>query len=116
MVEIIKESREFTDVEKYLMTIAPNMVQMNSVPDETKIVIDGYLVFNDIKDDGTTTEVMSIITPEKKVYSAQSKTFKKAVYDIFALFNNAPVGIIKTSGETKAGRKYINCFLDVESV
>ncbi len=116
MVEIKEMSREFSDVEKYLMTIAPNMVQMNSVEDGEKITIEGYLVFNNTKEDGTTTEVLSMITPEKKVYSCQSITFKKSVFDIWHLFNGIPVTIVKSSGKTKAGRNYINCYLDVESM
>lgn len=116
MVEIKERSREFTPVEEYLMTIAPNMVQMNSVEDGEKITIEAYLVFNDTKEDGTTTEVLSMITPEKKVYSCQSITFKKSVFDIWNLFKGIPVTIVKSSGKTKAGRNYINCYLDTESM
>ena len=116
MVEIINKSREFTKIEEYLMTVAPSIESMKNVDDGAKITIDGYLLFNDIKDDGTTTEVLSIITPEKQVYSCQSQTFKRSVYDIFSLFDGQPVTIIKFSGKTKAGRDYINCKLDVDSV
>lgn len=115
-VQIVNESREFSNVEKYLMTIAPNMFQMKNLADGEKITIDGYLLFNDIKDDGTSTEVLSVITPDKKVYACQSNTFKRSVYDICELFENKPVTVIKMSGKTKAGRDYINCFLDIDSV
>lgn len=116
MVEIIKESREFSDVERYLMTIAPNMGQMKNVADGEKITVDGFIVFNDIKDNGESTEVMSIITPDKRVFACQSNTFKRSIYDLFNLFKGKAVTIIKMSGKTKAGRDFINCCLDIDSV
>ena len=116
MIEIKNSSREFTEVEQYLMTIAPSITSIKDVPDDEHITVDGILIFNDTKDDGTTTEIMSIITPDKKVYSCQSATFKRSVYDISKIMKGKSFTVIKTSGKTKAGRDYINCILDVESL
>ena len=116
MVEVIQKSRDFSEVEVYLMTIAPNMMQMKNLADGEKITIDGYLLFNDTKEDGSSTEVLSVITPDKKVYACQSATFKRSVYDICKIFGNKPVTVVKMSGKTKAGRDYINCYLDIDSV
>lgn len=116
MIEIKKESREFSDVERYLMTIAPNIEQMKNVADGEKITVAGFIVFDDIKEDGTSTEVMSIITPDKHVFAFQSDTFKRSIYDLFNLFKGRAVTIIKMSGKTKAGRDFIKCCLDVDSV
>lgn len=116
MIEIKNSSREFTEVEQYLMTIAPSITSVKDVPDGEHITVDGILIFNDTKDDGTTSEIMSIITPDKKVYSCQSATFKRSVHDISNIMKGKSFTVIKTSGKTKAGREYINCILDVESL
>ena len=117
MVEIIKESREFTEVEKYLMTTAPSIKSMKDVPDDTVIAVDGTLLFNDTKEEtGEVVEILSIITPEMQVYSCQSKTFKKSLEDITNIMNGKAFSIKKISGKTNAGRDYINCILDVDSV
>lgn len=117
MIEIKDCSREFTDIEQYLMTIAPSITSMKDVPDGTRITVNGILVFDDTKDTtGETSEILSVITPEKKVYSCQSATFKRSIKDISIIMKGKSFTIVKTSGKTKAGRDFINCELDVESI
>lgn len=117
MVNIITESRELSEVEEYLMTVAPSITPMKDVPDNTKIEVSAYLIFEDVKETtGETVEIMSILTPENKVYSCQSKTFKRSVLDIAGIMKDKPFSVLKISGKTKAGRDYINAVLDVTSL
>lgn len=117
MITINSRSREFTNVEEYLMTIAPSIKSMKDVEDNTVIAVDGLLTFTDVKEDtGEEVEVLSIITPDKEVFSCQSKTFKRSLEDINNLMKGESFKIIKISGKTKNGRDYINCILDVNSV
>ena len=117
MVEIKTVSREFTEVEQYLMTIAPSIQSVKDVEDGTYITVDGVLEFTDIKENtGEAVDIMSIITPDKHVYSCQSATFKRSIHDISNIMNGKQFTVIKTSGKTKAGRDFINCVLDTESL
>ena len=117
MVEIKTSSREFTEVEQYLMTIAPSMQSVKDVEDGTHITVDGVLEFTDIKENtGEAVDIMSIITPDKKVFSCQSSTFKRSIKDISNIMKGKEFTVIKTSGKTKAGRDFINCVLDTESL
>lgn len=116
MVEFKEMSREFTKVEKYLMTTAPDIEPLKNIADGESIPVDGYLIFDDIKDNGETQEIVSIITPEKKVYSGQSATFKQSLKDIENVMEGEKFSIIKISGKTKLGRDYINCTLDVSNL
>lgn len=116
MIDITFKSREFDKVETYLMTSAPSIVSMKNVDDGEKLMVTGYLIFNDVKPTGESSEILSLITDDKKVYSCQSATFKRSLQDIAKLFDGEPFTIVKISGFTKAGREYINCVLDVESV
>ena len=118
MINIIEKSREFNDVETYLMTIAPSITSIKDVEEGAKIEVDGYLVFDDVKENGDTSEIMSIITTDKKVYSTQSATFKRSLKDIATIMNinGKPFTIVKINGETKAGRPFVNCILDIESL
>lgn len=115
MITIKDTSREFSDIEKYLMTIAPGIKTMKDVEDGEKIPVDGYLIFEDTKQDKGPVEILSIITPNKEVYSCQSETFKRSFFDIAALCGEHSYSVVKISGQTKSGRDYINCVLDVES-
>lgn len=115
-IEYKEKSREFSKVEMYLMTLSPAIVSAKELEDGEKITVDGYLIFEDVKDSGEAVEIMSIITPEKKVYSCQSATFKRSILDISAIMDGNTFTVIKTSGETKSGRAYINCELDIESL
>lgn len=117
MVEIKTVSREFTEVEQYLMTIAPSIHSVKDVEDGTHITVDGVLEFTDIKENtGEAVDLMSIITPDKQVYSCQSATFKCSIRDISNIMNGKQFTVIKTSGVTKAGRDFINCVLDTASL
>lgn len=117
MVEIKTVSREFTEVEQYLMTIAPSIHSVKDVEDGTHIIVDGVLEFTDIKENtGEAVDVMSIITPDKQVYSCQSATFKRSIRDISNIMKGKQFTVIKTSGVTKSGRDFINCVLDTESL
>lgn len=116
MVEIKEMSREFTKVEKYLMTTAPNIEALKNIADGESIPVDGYLIFDDVKDDGQRQEILSIITPDKKVYSGQSVTFRGSLEDIYSLMEGEKFSIIKMSGKTKGGRDYINCTLDTSNL
>lgn len=117
MINIIETSREFNEVEQYLMTIAPSIISLKDVENGERITVDGVMMFEDIKENTEeTVEVMSIITPEKQVYSCQSATFKRSIADISNIMKGKSFTVIKTSGKTKAGRDYINCVLDVDSL
>nr|DAM35640.1 MAG TPA: ssDNA binding protein [Caudoviricetes sp.] len=117
MIEIKTVSREFTEVEQYLMTIAPSIHSLKDIEDGTHITVDGVLEFADIKENaGEAVDIMSIITPDKQVYSCQSATFKRSIRDISNIMNGKQFTVIKTSGVTKSGRDFINCVLDTESL
>ena len=117
MVEIKTTSREFAEVEQYLMTIAPSIQSVKDIEDGTHITVDGVLEFTDIKENtGEAVDVMSIITPDKQVYSCQSATFKRSIRDISNIMKGKQFTVIKISGVTKSGRDFINCVLDTESL
>lgn len=116
MVNIIS-NQEYNEIEKYLMTISPAIESMKNLPDGEKIPVKKYMIFEDVKENtGETVEILSILTPDNKVYSAQSGTVKRSFNDIVNIMGDKPFTIIKTSGKTKAGRDFINCILDVESI
>lgn len=115
-MHIYEASREFTKVEKYLLTSSPDVEALKNVFDETSIPIDGYILFKDKNQSGEETDILSIITPDKKVYACQSQTFKRSFLEIFELMDGEPFSIIKKSGVTKGGRDFINCVLDVNTL
>lgn len=115
-ITINETSKDFTEVEKYLMTLDKCITPLKDVEDKTTIPVDGYLEFTDKKNNGDNVNILSIITPDKEVFSCQSDTFKRSFYDIVNIFHDKPFSIIKLSGTTKAGRPYIDCALDVKSV
>lgn len=115
-ITITNTSREITEVEQYLMTMDAGITSMKDVADGTLIPVDAYIEFKDTKNDGTETELLSIITVDGNVYSTQSATFKSSLKSIHELMHGKPYAIVKRSGETKAGRPFVDCALDVNSV
>lgn len=115
MITITNTTKEFTPIEKYLMTTAPSIKTVKTLQDGDVINVAGYLEFVDEKDDGTTAELMSIITTDNTVYSTQSATFKRSIKDI-AAFMLFPFPVKKISGQSKAGRNFVDCVLDIDSL
>ena len=115
MITITNTTKEFTAIEKYLMTTAPTIKTVKTLQDGDVINVAGYLEFVDEKDDGTTAELMSIITTDNAVYSTQSATFKRSIKDIEAIMQ-LPFPVKKISGQSKAGRSFVDCVLDIDSL
>lgn len=114
MITIKNETRNFTKVEQYLMTKAPTIKTVKTLDDGDVINVAGYIEFVDVKEDGTTSEIMSIITSDNMVYSTQSVTFKRSIKDIETVMEGFPFPVKKISGQSKAGRKYVDCVLDID--
>lgn len=116
MINIIS-NQEYNEIEKYLMTISPAIESIKNLPDGEKITVKKYMIFEDVKENtGETVEILSILTPDNEVYSAQSATLKRSFNDIVNIMGDKPFTIIKISGKTKSNRDFINCILDVESI
>lgn len=116
MINIIEKSKDFDKVDEYLMTKGKGTYSVKDVEDGKSIIVEGYVIFTDMKKDGTTFDVMALITPEKEVYATQSQTFKESLLDIVSIFGEFPVPIVKISGTTKSGRPYVDCKLDIEQL
>ena len=116
MITIKNKTRNFTKVEEYLLTKAPTIKTIKTLGDGDVINVAGYLEFVDEKDDGTTAELMSIITTDNAVYSTQSVTFKRSIKDIETVMQGFPFPVKKISGQTKAGRNFVDCVLDIDSL
>ena len=115
MITITNTTKEFTEIEKYLMTTAPTIKTVKTLQDGDVINVSGYLEFIDEKEDGTTAELMSIITTDNAVYSTQSATFKRSIKDIETIMQ-FPFPVKKISGQSKAGRNFVDCVLDIDSL
>lgn len=112
-ITINETSRDFTEVEQYLMTLNRSIKSLKDVEDNTSIPVAGYLTFTDEKENGDSVDILSIITPDNAVYSCQSATFKRSFTDIANIMHGKPFSVIKISGTTKNGRPFIDCALDV---
>lgn len=112
-MEIIRENGTFTDDERYLATINPEIESISKVEDGTVIEVMKSLIFKDIKSNGDVVEILSILTPDYKCYSCQSATFRESFETIAKLKEGKQFSVKKISGVTKAGRPYINCTLVV---
>lgn len=115
-ITINSQSKDFTEVEQYLMTLDRGIKSLKDVEDNTSITVAGYLTFTDEKENGNSVDILSIITPDNEVFSCQSATFKRSFDNICNIMHDKQFSIIKVSDTTKAGRPYIDCALDVKSV
>ena len=115
-ITINMQSRDFTQVEQYLLTLDRGIKSLKNVDNNTSIPVAGYLTFTDEKENGDIVDILSIITPDNKVFSCQSPTFKRSFDNIANIMHGKQFSIIKVSGTTKNDRPYIDCMLDVKSV
>lgn len=115
-ITINTQSKDFSEVEQYLMTLDRGIKCLKDVEDNTSIPVAGYLTFTDEKDGGDIVDILAIITPDNEVFSCQSATFKRSFDNITNIMHGKQFSIIKVSGTTNAGRPYIDCTLDIKSV
>lgn len=115
-ITINSQSKDFTEVEQYLMTLDRGIKSLKDVKDNTSIPVAGYLTFTDEKENDDSVDILSIITPDNEVFSCQSATFKRSFDNIFNIMHGKQFSVIKVSGTTKNNRPYIDCALDVKSV
>ena len=119
MLTIKSSSKELSKVERYLMTQGQGMEMLQNVEDGSKIPVSAFCIYEDYKEtDETTVTLLSILTPDNKVFVTQSATFIRSFGDIADVFANEDgtydaFTVVKISGKTKAGRPFVNCVLDI---
>ncbi len=115
-MRVVKASKELTKFEQYMLTVDKGSESMKDVPDGTSIPVAVWCTYEDEKEDGTLNEITAIMDESGKVYAFQSATFRKSLENIHEVFGGELYSIIKESGKTKAGRDFIDCRLDYNSV
>lgn len=115
MIITSKSTESFTKAELYRMTKSPSIVSVKTVADGTTMSPIGWLTFDDENNKGEVSHMLSIIgvgeDDQEVVWSCQSQTFKDNFMDLWELFKGDNFKIKKLSGQTKAGREYVNCDL-----
>lgn len=115
MIEMKSMSRELTKVERYRLTLSPEIKTVQDLPDGTVIDVIASCEFNDINEvTGEVASLLGILSKDGESYVTQSATFKRSfsdISDIFADDGESEFSIRKISGTTKAGRPYVNCVL-----
>lgn len=112
---ITKTSRDLTGVERYSMTMDPEIKTIKELEDGTALDVIAWLQFEDTDSKtGAINYITTILTEDGTAYAIQSKTFIESFMTIWEMFNDvAPtVSIVKISGVSKGGRDYVNCTLN----
>lgn len=112
---ITKTSRDLTGVERYSMTLDPEIKTVKGLEDGTVLNVTAWLQFEDVDSKtGETNYLTAFLTDEGTAYAVQSKTFVESFMTIWDMFKdvNPTVSIIKISGVSKGGRDYVNCTLN----
>ncbi len=107
-------SRELTKVERYMLTLSPEIKTIQDITDNTVIKVSAFAEFDDVDEDtGEISHLLGILDESGDSYVTKSATFKRSFNDIADIFadDNESFSIRKISGTTKAGRPYVNCVL-----
>ena len=83
--------------------------------------VDNFALYTEVKDrkkqDGTTEQYEQTVltfTSGPHKFGTISATFIKSFLEIVDIMEGDPFAIIITGGESKSGRKYVNCELDCD--
>lgn len=104
-MEIIRKSREFAPAEIYKATKSNSIKRMSDITDNDIITVKDYIVYEDVKDDGSVT-ILSIIT-DTGIYATNSATFTRTFLDIVDIMGELPIDIRVGHDTSKNGRKFI---------
>lgn len=112
MTKLTYQSREgFTKPQLYRMMNGADNISIKDVSDNTLIQCEGYIKFTDTKDDGSESELVSVLADTGEIYTTQSTTFICELENIVDFMETDAVMIKKLSGTTKAGRPFVTCTL-----
>lgn len=112
-IEIKRTSRELTKIERYRLTLSPEIKTVQDIADNTPITVTAFCEFNDINEEtGEISNLLGILDKDGTSYVTQSATFRRSFSDIADIFDDGEEFTIrKISGTTKANRPYVNCVL-----
>lgn len=120
-INVIKQSRDFTREETYKLTLGHNTKSVKDVQDQQIFQVVGFIYYTSIEVDYSVQEEMFeehtknllAIETDIGVYVTESKTFISSFFEIAEYFKDyvdeGTLKIKKVSGESKSGRKYVDC-------
>lgn len=115
MIEMKSTSRELTKVERYRLTLSPEIKTIQDLADDSVISVSAFCTFNDVNEEtGEVAQLLGILDKDgKTAYVTQSKTFKESFMNIADIFaeDGEEFAIRKISGTSKSGRGYVDCVL-----
>lgn len=92
---------------KYVMTKGKEIIPIKELPDGEKITITHICDFVDTDRNGNATEIQTYMCDDGRVFCTQSKTFIEDIEDIGSIFEKENFSVVKKTGTSKAGRKFI---------
>lgn len=112
-MKVTYKSHEFSPIETYLMTKSPDVRTLKDCKDEL-IDIKGYMMYDDEKQDGSVVHLTSLLTTDEHAIAFQSPTATRNLMDLTEIME-FPIPVRVREGESKAGRKFLELILDVET-
>lgn len=104
---INRESSEISKKERYLLANDPRIQKMSSAPEV--LGVSAYLMFDDVRADGTINKITSIMDETGAIYASNSVTFYSAFETIVECFGDDFNHIRILHGKTKSGRDFLTC-------
>ena len=112
MINVIRTSKDLNKTQQYFLTLAPNVQKMSDKAGEI-IKVEAFCIYEDVSTtkngEEKTSTVLSIKTPDNKVYGTNSMTFIKSFTDMIDFFDGDVNYILVDSGTSKNGREFIQC-------
>lgn len=105
-MKINRTSREFKPAEVYKITKSNSIGKMTECK-ESVITVTGFISYTDEKEDGTTTDILSIETANCGILATNSATFIRTFFDIIEIMGDLPIDITIGHEVSKNGRNFI---------
>lgn len=113
MLNIVSKSKELSKVDLYEMTMSPEILPLNKLPDGTQITPLAWVEFD--KEDEVSGEIIRLFSIKDTIsgstYVTQSATFIRDYKAICELMEGEGFSVVKKTGESKSGRGFIYCVL-----
>lgn len=87
--------------------------QIQTVEPGVSLPVDKWAYYEEENSKGELQNVLAFTSGDMK-FSTISKTFIRSFMECVELMDGDPFSIIVTGGETKSGRKFVNCELDCD--
>lgn len=112
-MEIIRTNIDVSNKKAVYRLTKAASVRVQDMEQGLSFPVDSYMLYTEENSKGEKQNVLTVVSGSTK-FSTISQTFIRSFFECVDLMGEDPFAIIITGGQSKNGRRYVDCELDCD--